>query len=196
MSSSYLVPLAGLLYTAVFTAMAALRREGASLAFVAQSLLITAVFSAVNALAGGRLQPLPFLLALYLLTMRVRIVLDLGSTLASRGRIAAAERIYDVALRLLPNASERCIVAVNRGVCRLQAGDAAGAASLISAVIGSADYRGLGVKYQSAAHYNLGVAYQRQGKAAEAAAELQRVIEIWPVSEYARRAAASLKKGA
>ncbi len=194
MSSSYLIPLAGLLYTAVFTAMAALRREGFSPAFVVQSLLITAVLSVVNLLGGGRLAPLPFLLALYLLTMRVRIVLDVGSMVASRGKLAAAERIYDAAMQLLPSALERCLVAINKGVCRLQGGDPAAAASLISDVIAGGDARTLGVKYQSAARFNLGVAYRKQGRDADAKAEFQRVVELWPVSEYARRAGAALKQ--
>ncbi len=183
-----------MLYTAVFAAMAALRREGLSVAFVVQSLVTTAVFSVVNLFAGGGLAPLAFLLALYLLTMRVRIVLDLGSLVASRGKLAAAERIYDAALQLLPSALERCIVAINRAVCRLQGGEAAAAAGLISGVIASDVFRTLGVKYQSAARFNLGVAYRKQGRGAEAAAEFQRVVELWPVSEYARRAAAVLKQ--
>ncbi len=188
-----MVPLAGVLYTALFAAMSALRREGISAAFVAQSLAITAVFSAVSLLAGSRLAPLAFVLALYLLTMRVRILLDLGSLLASRGRLGAAERVYDLALALLPSSAERCIVAINRGVCRLLAGDAPSAARVLLRALEDAEQRRVGVKYLSAGHYNLGIAYVKQGKKAEAAAEMLRVIELWPVSEYARRAEASLR---
>jgi len=162
--------------------------------FLNQSLTITAVFTVANLLGGSRLHPLAFVLVIYLLTMRVRILLDLGNIFAARGNLATADRIYDLALRLLPSGSERCIVAINRGVFRLQAGDAAAAAAALSAVLKSAEYQAAGVKYRSAAHYNLGVAYNKQGMAAEAAAELGRVLELWPVSEYARKAQALLKQ--
>ena len=189
-----MLPLAGVLYTVVFAAMSVLRREGLSTGFLTQSLTITAVFTVANLLGGSRLHPLAFVLVIYLLTMRVRILLDLGNIFAARGNLATADRIYDLALRLLPSGSERCIVAINRGVFRLQAGDAAAAAAALSAVLKSAEYQAAGVKYRSAAHYNLGVAYNKQGMAAEAAAELGRVLELWPVSEYARKAQALLKQ--
>lgn len=194
MNSSLLIPLVGVVCTAAFAAMSALRREGLPVPFVVQSLLITAVFSVLNLLGGSRLHPLAFLLVLYLLTMRVRILVDLGGILASRGSLAPAERLYGLAMRLLPTPAERCIVAINRGVCRLQAGDAASAASLLADVVGGADYAAAGVKYQSAAHYNLGIAYSRQGSKEAAAAEMRRVIELWPVSDCARRAEAVLRQ--
>ncbi len=194
MSSSLLIPIAGIVYTAVFAAMGALRREGPSLAFVVQSLAITAVFSVLNLLGGSRLHPLPFLLVLYLLSMRVRILVDLAGILASRGRLAAAERLYRLALGLLPSPAERFLLALNRGVCRLQVGDAASAASMLSAVLESDDYKAAGAKYQSAAHYNLGIACSRQGEKAAAAAQMRRVIELWPVSDCARRAEAALRQ--
>ena len=189
-----MIPLAGVLYTAAFAAMSVLRREGFSPAFVVQSLAITAVFSAVNLLAGSRLHPVAFVLALYLLTMRVRILLDLGSLLASRGRGSDAGRVYELALALLPSPAEQSIAAINMGVCRLLAGDASSAAGLLSAALRDAERRRVGVRYRSAGHYNLGIACIKQGKKTEAAAELQRVLDLWPVSEYARRAEASLRQ--
>jgi tetratricopeptide (TPR) repeat protein len=192
-----MIPLAGILYTAAFAAMAALRREGFSVAFVAQSLAATAVFSLLNLLAGpsrAQLHPVAFLVALYLLTMRVRILLDLGSIAAGAGRVALAGRIYDLALALLPSPAETCIAAINRGVCRLQSGDVDGAVGLLSEALGAAGHKSVGVKFRSAGHYNLGIAYLRQGRKPQAEAEMRRVIELWPVSEYARRAERSLRQ--
>jgi tetratricopeptide (TPR) repeat protein len=195
-----MIPLAGILYTAAFAAMAALRREGFSVAFVAQSLAATAVFSLLNLLAGpsgaqgAQLHPVAFLVALYLLTMRVRILLDLGSIAAGAGRVALAGRIYNLALALLPSPAETCIAAINRGVCRLQSGDVDGAVGLLSEALGAAGQKSVGVKFRSAGHYNLGIAYLRQGRKPQAEAELRRVIELWPVSEYARRAERSLRQ--
>ena len=195
MDSFLAIPAAGVLYTVVFAAMSALRREGLSPAFLAQSLSITAVFTIANLLGGARLHPVAFLIVLYLLSMRIRILLDLASLLASRGSLGRARRLHDLALRLLPSVTERFVVAVNGAVCSLQAGDAASAAAALSAALDSPHYRGVGVKHRSAAHYNLAVAYGREKRKAEAAVELQRVIDLWPVSEYARRAEALLRQG-
>ncbi len=54
----------------------------------------------------------------------------------------------------------------------------------------------LGLKYEAACHYNLGVTYRRKQSEARATAEFNKVLEVWPVSEYARRAQAALQKRA
>jgi len=53
----------------------------------------------------------------------------------------------------------------------------------------------LGVKYESAAHYNLGVAYRRKRMEAQAVAEFNAVLETWPTSVYAHHARQALEQG-
>jgi hypothetical protein len=52
----------------------------------------------------------------------------------------------------------------------------------------------LGIKYEAAAHYNLGLAYRRSGQESLAVGEFRQMLEVWPVSECARRAQICLKR--
>ena len=43
-------------------------------------------------------------------------------------------------------------------------------------------------------HYNLGIAFRRKGLESQAVKEFNTVLEIWPVSEYARAASNALAR--
>jgi tetratricopeptide (TPR) repeat protein len=98
---------------------------------------------------------------------------------------AAAEADFDRALLLAPNRYARYGALVNRGVARLQGGNADGAvADLRQAAALLPD--------QYPAHVNLAQAYQRQKKWDEAVAVCDRAAEVLPRSGRVRSARARL----
>jgi len=68
-------------------ALSLLRREGLSIRFAVESLLIIALIGGLGFVTGFVLHPVLFLILLYLVTMRVRLMVDLGNSFASRGRL-------------------------------------------------------------------------------------------------------------
>ena len=192
MHPTLLLLLVGLLYILVFGALAYFRREGLSLRFAYESLALT-LFVCMLGLVGVNLPPVLFLLLLYLLTMRVRLLVDLGNLYAQQGRFSFAERIYALAARLWPDATNRLIVRVNQGTAKLQQGALDEAVAAFKGVLQEAGAGHLGLKYEAAAHYNLGLAYRRSDQETLAVGEFRQVLEVWPVSECARRAQMCLK---
>jgi len=189
-----LILLEGLLFIALFGGLSWLRREGLSGRFAVEALILTIVASGLTALTNLT-NPIVFLIVLYLATMRVRLVVDVGNLLAQRGQFAQADRLYALAMRLWPDSAGCLIVQVNQGVSRLQQGANDQAVGIFKDVLQKASQGYLGVKYEAAAHYNLAVAYRRKGMDAQATAEFNAVLDAWPVSEYARRAKAALEQG-
>src|SRR5512136_539627 len=86
----------GLGYIVLFGGMALLRREGLSLRFAAESLVLTLLFAGLS-LIGFSLHPIIFLFILYVVTMRVRLVVELATVLARRGRFANSDRFFALA---------------------------------------------------------------------------------------------------
>jgi len=195
MSLPMLLLLEGLLFIVCFGGLSLLRREGLSIQFAVEALVITAIATGLTALAWFAVTPVLLLVIIYLVTMRVRLLVDLGTLLAQRGQFAQADRLYALALRLWPDHSSRLIVQVNQGVARLQQNALDEAIAIFKDVLQKAGQGYLGVKYESAAHYNLGVAYRRKKMEAQAIAEFNAVLDTWPASVYARRAAMALEQG-
>jgi tetratricopeptide (TPR) repeat protein len=195
MSQPVMILFVGFLYIVVFGGYSYLRREGLSVRFAVEALLITgaaALLAAVNLLP---FHPVFFLLLLYLVTMRVRLLVDLGNYFAVRGQFGRAQGCYNLARRMQPDMTGRLIVQVNSATLCMQQGDLDKAVSMFKEVLGEASGGHLGVKYEAAAHYNLGVAYRRKGQESLAAREFNQAIEAWPASEYARRAMQALEQG-
>ena len=195
MSLPVLLLLEGLLFIVLFGGLSWLRREGLSGRFAIEALILTLVASGLTALTGFPTHPVVFLIILYLVTMRARLLVDVGNILAQRGQYAQADRLYALAMRLWPDSSGRLIVQVNQGVSRLQQGTLDEAITIFKDVLQKAGQGYLGIKYEAAAHYNLGVAYRRKAMEAQATVEFNAVLDTWPVSEYARRARAALEQG-
>ena len=189
-----LVVLTGLLFVLFFGLLSVLRREGISLRFTFEAIVLTAVVAAIVALTGVDLNPVFFVLLLYLITTRVRLFIDLGNFLARRRNHAAADRAYALAHRLWPDESGRLLVQLNQGVLALHCDRLDEAVTTFRRVLEASDSGYLGIKSQAAGHYNLGVAYQRQGLDAPAALEFNRVLDTWPVTEYARYARIALNR--
>ena len=195
MNLPMLLLLEGLLFVVVFGALSLFRREGLSIQFAFEVTAITLVAVALTALTPFAVSPILLLIVIYLVTMRVRLLVDLGTFLARRGQFAQADRIYALALRLWPDHTGRLIVQVNQGTALLQRNALDQAISIFKFVLEKTGQGYLGVKYESAAHYNLGVAYRRKNMEAQAIAEFNAVLDTWPASVYARQADIALAQG-
>ncbi len=194
MSLHLLIGLIGLLYIVVFGVMALLRREGLSIRFAVEAVVLTAIAVILVWLTPVQIHPVIFLLLLYVITLRVRIVVDLANVFARRGNFVQAERIYNLASHLWPDQTSELIIRVNHAIMLLQKNQLNESISMFSAVLAQANQGYLGVKYEAAAHFNLGVAYLRSNNSSMATIEFNSVLDTWPASLYARRAQQALER--
>jgi len=193
MSLHIMIGLIGLLYIVVFGVMALLRREGLSIRFAVESVCITAIAVIMVVLTPVQIHPVVFLLVLYIITLRVRLIVDLANSFARRGRYEQAERIYDLASHLWPDQTSDLIIKVNHAVLLLQKNQVNESISMFTEVLSQVNQAYLGVKYEAAAHFNLGVAYLRNHNSSMATVEFNAVLDTWPASVYAHRAQEALE---
>ncbi len=196
MNSPWFIVLLGLLYVLLGGGLSLMRREGLSVQFAVEAVVITLLFTGLALFTGFSVHPALFLVVIYLVTMRVRLLVDLGTYFARRRNFERAEQIYRLADHLFPNQADCLLVMVNRGAARLQQGKLDEAAALFEDVLKRHGEGYLGVKNEAASHYNLGVVYRRKQLEAKAVAEFDKVVEIWPLSQYARIAEAAKRKPA
>lgn len=194
MSLHIMIGLIGLLYIVVFGGMALLRREGLSIRFAVESVCITAIAVIIVVLTPIQIHPVLFLLLLYLITLRVRLLVDLANSFARRGRYVQAERIYNFTSHLWPDQTSRLILNVNQATLLLQENKLDESITLFTDVLNQANQGSLGVKYEAAAHFNLGIAYLRQKNNSKATIEFNSTIDTWPASLYAQRAQQALER--
>jgi tetratricopeptide (TPR) repeat protein len=188
---SLLILLVGFLYILGFNGLSYVRHQAISVRFLAEGLLITGLGAALALLVP--FHPILFLLAVYLITMRVRLLIDLGSSMAARGRPDRALRLFDLALRLGADLPSRRVAEINRGAALLQMGQPEEAYQTLRPVVTEPGVR-LGPKYQAAACYNLGLACRRTGREAEAVQRFNEAIDALPGSIYAQAARKSLRR--
>lgn len=162
--------------------------------FAIEAGILTLVVSGLAALTDAQIHPVLFLVMLYLLTMRVRILVDLGNIFARQGNFIRADKLYELASNLLPDDTSYLIIKVNQGVSLLQQKKLDEAIAVFDDVLRRSKRGYLGVKYEAATHYNLGVAYLRKNMDARASIAFNAAIDTWPASEYARRAASALEQ--
>lgn len=189
-----MIGLIGLLYILVFGVMALLRREGLSIRFAVESVCVTAIAVILVVLTPIQIHPVLFLILLYLITLRVRILVDLANIFARRRSYVQAERIYNLASHLWPDQTGDLIIKVNHATMLLQKNQIDESIAMFTKVLSQANKGYFGVKYEAAAHFNLGVAYLRNNKNSMATIEFNAVLDTWPASEYARRAASALER--
>lgn len=194
MSLPVLIILVGLAYIVLFGGLSLLRREGLSARFAFESLAITFLTSGLVVLIGVQIHPIIFLIVLYLLTMRVRLLVDIGNFFAQRGQFERANTIYHLAERVWPDQTGDLVVQVNKATALLQSGALDDAIAVFTEVLKKASQGYLGVKYEAASHYNLGVAYRRKDMETQAKLEFNAVLDTWPASQYAHRAEIALSK--
>jgi len=193
MDTRFLLLLVGLLYAIMMGTLSLLRREGLSIRFLVESLIVIGLTGGL-AFLGVIIHPVVFLIVLYLVTMRVRLLVDLGNALARQKRFPAAGRIYRLAETLGPDPAGLTVIRLNQSVVRLQQGALDEAIDMLLGLLNRGDTAGLGIKNEAACRYNLGVAYERKGQQAQAIREFRTVLEIWPVSVYARQASTALER--
>lgn len=194
MSLYLMIGLIGLSYIVVFGAMSFFKREGLSARFAVEALILTGIAVILVALTPIQIHPVIFLLLLYIITMRVRILVDLANTLANRGNTQRAEKIYDLAARMWPDQTNAFIVKVNHAILLVHKNQLDEAIASFTEVLSQASKGSLGVKYEAAAHYNLGVAYLRKESPYLAATQFKAVLDTWPVSVYATLAQKALDR--
>lgn len=194
MTNPFIILLIGFLFTLFFGGLTLIRREGLSLRFAIESIAITLIFASLSFFFGLQVEPILFLLLIYILTMRVRILVDFANFFARRKNFSTANQFYALAKKVWPDRTNRLIIEVNQGTALLQQGQIDESISMFKTVLAQAEQGYLGIKYETATHYNLGVAYQRKNLVSLAEKEFEDVIEIWPGSLYSRVAESALKK--
>lgn len=182
------------LYVVVFGGLSFARREGLSGQFVLESVLVTAVLVGGTWLAGIQLSPFLFLALLYLVTMRSRLIVDIANIFAQRHSYGLAFKLYQLGLSWWPDTASRLIVLANRGAAELLCGKLESAIRTLENVLEAGQRPYLGIKYEAACRYNLGVAYERSGNSAKAREQFNEVLELFPGSLYARAASKALER--
>ena len=195
MNPHLLILIVGLFFTLIFGAMSLIRREGLSTQFAVESMLITVVVIGIAWILNTVVDPLAFLIFIYLATMRGRLLVDLANFLSSRGRQRDAIRLLQWALSLLPDHSTWMVIKVNMGIVQLRRKNLDSAQMLFEEVLKAMDEGGgLGIKYEAACRYNLGQALMQQGKEAEAVRQFNEVMVVFPNSIYSKAAGMALEK--
>lgn len=191
MHPSLLILLVGFLYILGFNALTYMRHQAISARFQVEGLIITGLGAALAQVIS--FHPVFFLLVVYLATMRVQILIDLGNSTAARGRPHQALRLYDLALRMGADPFSRMVAEINRAAALLQTRHPEEAYQILRPVVAEPGVR-LGPKYKAAACYNLGVACRRTGREAEAVQRFNEAIDALPGSVYAQAARTALRK--
>ncbi len=184
MTPSYLVHGIGLLYVLAFAGLSRFRRERFSVQFAAESLCITYVVYAAVRWGGMRLHPVYFLVLLYFLTMRVRLLVEAGNLLSGWERYRHALGVYRLALRLWPDKTSRLITVINIAATWLKLRMPEKAIETLEPEREGIRRR-LGPKYRAGSAYNLGMAYRRCGRLDEALRTFREAQDAFPLSRYA-----------
>ncbi|MGD1994682.1 MAG: tetratricopeptide repeat protein [Anaerolineae bacterium] len=192
MHPSLVILFVGLLYLLGFRALSYLRRQGMSPRFLIEGGILTAA-GALLTLASVPLHPVLFLVLIYLITMRVRLLVDLGNWFSSRERYEQALDVFRLALRLGVDPVSRQIVLINRGVTEFRAQALEEAYRTLEEALGAETTRP-GAKYLAAGYYNWGLACRRTGREAQAVRHFNEAIDVLPNSIYAHAARQALKK--
>jgi tetratricopeptide (TPR) repeat protein len=182
------------LYIVVFGGLSLLRREGLSVQFAVEAIVLTALLVGGSYAIGIPINPILLLVVLYLVTMRSRLIVDLANLLARRRNYGAAFKLYQLGLAWWPDTSARLIVLANRGAAELHSGEVDTAIKTFQAVMDSEQRSRLGIKYEAATNYNLAYAYEQAGEGSKAIAHYNAAIDTLPGSLYAKAAQAALKR--
>ncbi|NIS83272.1 MAG: tetratricopeptide repeat protein [Anaerolineales bacterium] len=197
-----LILIVGFSYAVLFGGMSLLRGEGFSMQFTLEAVALTVFVTAGGLLTGSVVNPILFLVFIYVITMRSRLLVDVATLFSNRGRQRQAISILQTALRLFPDKQTRLIVLVNMGIVQLRRENPQSAQTLFETVLEDAKEGGLGIRHRAACHYNLAVALQQQGADAKAVRHFREAADGYPGSLYSKAAQKALdqrrrgKKGA
>lgn len=193
MNPLMLILLVALLFILVFGGLPVLKKERVSLQLAVEVLVLTGLSIGASLLTGLRLDPILFLIFLYLIVMRCRLLIDLGNLLSSRGRHQPALSIYRLAMQLAPDFPIRLTALISYSAVLVRIGALEEAIRILEGVLEKGRER-LQPKHESACHYNLGVAYLRLGRESRAVREFNETVDAWPLSPYAQYAQTVLEK--
>ena len=186
--------LEALLFALAFGALSWLRGEGLPGRFAWEVLALTVVCVGLAWAAGISLHPVLFLVVIYVVTMRARVLVDLGNALSARGRHEGALAMFRLALRLAGDSLSRTLARINTGVVYIRQKRFPEAIALLQDTLSDIPESRGAPKCEAACRYNLGLAYLRAGQEAEAVREFNQVIQLLPNSLYGRGAEAALRK--
>lgn len=192
-ASPLVILLLGLIYLLGFGGLTHVRGQGLSIRFAVEGLIITAIGTLLEYVSVP-VHPLLFLIVLYVITMRVRLLIDIGNWFSARGKHREALALYRWALKVGPDGAGRQIVLINRGVALLKADDSEGAYLALKEAMAGADAR-IAARHLAASYYNLGLACRRTGREAEAIHRFNEAVDAWPNSIFGEAARLELKRG-
>ncbi len=191
-ASPLVILLLGLVYLLGFGGLSHVRGQGVSVRFAVEGLTITAIGTLLEYVSVP-VHPLVFLIVLYIVTMRVRLLIDVGNWLSAKGKHREALALYRLALKVGPDVASRQIVLINRGVALLRASDSEGAYLTLNEALTGEDAR-IAARHLAASYYNLGLACRRTGREAEAIRRFNEAVDAWPNSVFGEAARRELKK--
>lgn len=181
-------------YIVFFGLWALSRRERLSMQFALEALLLTAIL-AVSVLATNfSLHPAINLFLLYIVTMRVRLLTEIGTFFARRRQFHIADFVFSLAQQVFPDPSAVVILKINQAVSLIKQDRLRDAIAMLEGLLKGESAAYLGAKHEAAVHYNLGIAYLKDRKDTLATVELNRAIEAMPLSIYAVRAERALQE--
>jgi tetratricopeptide (TPR) repeat protein len=189
-----LLLLVACLFIVTFGGLSLFRREGLSAQFALEAVALTALLVGVPWLLGRQISPYLFVILLYLVTMRSRLLVDLANAFATRDRYDPAFRLYRLSLAWWPDAAARLIVLTNRGIAELRGGQVDTAIDTLEGVLAVNERSCLGRRYEAACRYNLGLAYEQKGEDGKAVAQFNEVIDVLPGSSFGQAAQARLQR--
>lgn len=194
--SPFLINIAlGIFFILIFGGMSLLRREGLSLQFAVESLIITIVVVGISFLLNTPVDPILFLVFIYLITMRCRLLVDIANALSSRGRQRDAIKLLQWAMNLRPDRSTSFVIQVNMGIVQLRRKNPESAQELFFDVLQKHEEGGgLGIKYEAACRYNLGLALIKLDREAEAVRQFNETMVVFPTSIYSKAADKALRE--
>jgi tetratricopeptide (TPR) repeat protein len=186
--------LEALLFALAFGALTWLRGEGLPGRFAWEVLGVTAVLLALSWVARTPMHPVLFLVLIYVVTMRARLLVDLANALSARRKYEGALSILRLALRLASDPISQTLVQINTGVVMIRQKRFEEAIQFLSSTLQEIPAGRGGPKYEAACRYNLGLAHLRAGQDSQAAEQFNAVIELLPNSLYARGAETALAR--
>lgn len=192
MNTSLLIAILGGFFAILFGLISTLEREGISLQFILEVVILTGLAVGGGYLTGRPANPFLFLLFLYLITMRSRLLSDLANFMSKRGRNREAISMLEVAQYLLPDKPTKQVIELNMGIAHLRDHRFAEAQTHLESVLEKAEKGGLGIRNRTTCLYYLGHALLQQGQISQAKRALRSAVKLFPNSPYGKAAAQSL----
>lgn len=193
-----IIALEGLVFILYYGAFSLLRGEGLSNQPAFEILGLTGAAVLAEATLGLTFNPVIFLALVYLVSMRVRLLVDFSNHLSAVGYYNLALTLSHLALKLGPDMTGRLLALINLGTVHLRRGVPVQAiAHLQSALrVGAEEKRpaSLSPRHSAICHFNLGTAYWRLGKNNEAIREFRAVMSAFPESSYAEKARLAIRE--